>query len=190
MVGTVLSLCDFTGAWSQPYADAGYNVVRVDTQLDGSDVRLLHRVENVVGVLAAPPCTVFANSGARWPRTDDDMREGLSIVDACIRIAVTSGARWWALENPVGKLSRYLGRPAMYFQPHHYAGHADDPASEAYTKRTGLWGVFNTSLPLANVEPRLGSVMHTRYGGGSIITKNARSKTPTGFARAFFQANP
>ena len=49
----VLSLCDFTGAWSQPYADAGYLVHRVDLK-HGRDVRLLPYAGPVRGILAAP----------------------------------------------------------------------------------------------------------------------------------------
>lgn len=178
----ILSLCDYTGTWSQPYVDAGYVVERIDLARDGQDVRLLHLPERSVhGVLAAPPCTVFANSGARWPRTDDDMREGLSIVDACCRLILATQPAWWALENPVGKLRRYLGAPRLIFQPSDYG----DP----YTKRTCIWGEF-AELRKTPVEPTEGSKMWAKYGGKSERTKAARSVTPAGFARAFFEANP
>jgi hypothetical protein len=72
----ILSLCDYSGVWSQPYVDDAYDVVRVDLK-HGQDVRLLELPDRPVhGILAAPPCTVFANSGARWERTDDEMRGG------------------------------------------------------------------------------------------------------------------
>lgn len=52
----IISLCDFSGAWSQPYVDAGeYEVIRIDLQRDGRDVRLLERMDGVHGILAAPP---------------------------------------------------------------------------------------------------------------------------------------
>ena len=55
-VKKIISLCDFSGAWSQPYVDAGeYEVIRVDLQRDGRDVRLLERMDGVHGILAAPP---------------------------------------------------------------------------------------------------------------------------------------
>ena len=110
------------------------------------------------------------------------MIEGLSVVDACLRLVTVCKPKWWALENPIGKLSRYLGAPRMYFNPCDYG----DP----YTKRTALWGRFNTDLPRTPVEPTEGSKMHTRFGGKSMKTKNARSATPAGFAKAFFMANP
>jgi hypothetical protein len=84
-------------------------VLRVDLE-HGQDVRLFELPKKPVhGILAAPPCTVFANSGARWPRTDDDMREGLSVVDACLRIVVATKPLWWVLENPAGKLKPVPG---------------------------------------------------------------------------------
>lgn len=177
----ILSLCDYSGIWSRPYEETGYLVVRIDLK-NGQDVRLLEKMDaRVRGILAAPPCTVFASSGARWERTERDMIEGLSIVDACLRAVVVYQPIWWALENPVGKLSRYLGRPTLYFQPCDYG----DP----YTKKTCLWGKF-TPPSRCPAEPTEGSKMHLNYGGKSDRTKTLRSMTPEGFARAFYEANP
>ena len=177
----ILDLCGGTGSWSQPYADAGYDVRIIDPQMDGQDVRLFHKPkEQIYGVLAAPPCTVFASSGARWPRTDDDYIQGLSVIDACLRLVVTTQPVFWALENPVGKLVRWLGKPKMYFDPCDYG--------DSYTKRTCLWGEFNTP-EVHPVEPTDGSKMHLQYGGKSVRTKIMRSITPPGFAKAFFEAN-
>lgn len=106
----ILSLCDYSGEWSRPYREAGYDVIQVDIQTDGRDVRLLQRERDVHGILAAPPCTCFASSGAWVKRSDADMIDALSVVDACIRIAWSCSPVWWALENPVGKLVRYLGK--------------------------------------------------------------------------------
>ena len=177
----ILDLCGGTGSWSKPYADAGYDVRVIDPKRDGQDVRLFHKPsKHVYGILAAPPCTVFASSGARWPRTEQDYIEGLSVVDACLRLVTVCNPVFWALENPVGKLVRWLGKPQMYFQPCDYG----DP----YTKRTCLWGNFNK--PIQNpVEPEQGSKMHLQYGGKSDRTKTARSMTPPRFAVAFFNAN-
>lgn len=182
----VLSLCDYSGAWSQPYADAGYQVVRLDLK-HGQDVRLTEYQGRVRGILAAPPCTAFAGSGAQyWKAKDADGRtlEGLAIVDACLRMVAVCRPTWWALENPVGRLRRWLGPPRMAFDPCDYG----DP----YTKRTLLWGDFQEPAK-SPVEPERvcsqGSWI-MRLGGSSERTKTLRSMTPPGFARAFFQANP
>ena len=176
----ILSLCDYTGNWPRYYKEAGYDVRLVDLK-HGCDVRLMKiPVKSVYGILAAPICTVFASSGARWPRSDDDYREGLSLVDACLRLVPICRPKFWALENPVGKLVRWLGKPKTYFNPCDYG----DP----YTKKTALWGDFNIPT-LTRVEPTEGSKMHTCFGGKSERTKELRSSTPLGFAKAFYKAN-
>jgi hypothetical protein len=175
----ILSLCDYSGVWSQPYVDDGYDVLRIDLK-HGQDVRLLELPDRYVhGILAAPPCTMFANSGARWERSEGDMLDALSIVDACCRIIVATKPEWWVLENPAGKLSRYLGKPTMTFQPNEYG----DP----YTKLTCLWGSFNAPVREL-VEATEGSKMHFVPPGPK--RAEIRSQTPAGFARAFFEANP
>ncbi len=146
------------------------------------DIRKYEEIyeSKVHGILAAPPCTVFANSGARWPRSEAQMLEGISVMDACLRIIGLAKPVWWALENPIGKMKRYLGPPKMYFQPCDYG----DP----YTKKTCLWGNFNEPIKTP-VEATEGSKMHLNYGGKSAATKRARSATPAGFAQAFYESN-
>jgi hypothetical protein len=139
---TILSLCDYTGTWSQPY-QRHYDVIQVDLQ-HGHDIRLFKYLEHtqVEGIIAQPPCDHFAGSGARWwaGKGDDALIEGLSLVDACLRIIAAHNPRWWVMENPVGRLRDYIGAPKMYYHPYQYAKWADDPYSEAYTKKTCLWG--------------------------------------------------
>jgi hypothetical protein len=182
---TILSLCDYTGNWAKPYADAGYKTILVDLKY-GQDVRLLEKPqEEIYGILAAPPCTVFSAAGARWKRTNEEMIEGLSIVDACLRIILACKPKFWALENPVGKLVRYLGKPTMYFQPYDYG--------DAYPKKTCLWGEFKIPVktPVKPKGVRAGqpSEWYSKVGGKSEKTKAYRSMTPMGFANAFYKAN-
>jgi hypothetical protein len=143
VVLTVLSLCDRTGIWSEPYARAGCRVIRVDL-IDGLDVRLMDYPGRVWGIIAQPPCTHLAGSGARWwaAKGQPALLEALSVADACLRFVAVCRPVWWVLENPVGRLAKKIGPPAMTFNPCEYAGWADDPAAEAYTKRTCLWGQF------------------------------------------------
>jgi hypothetical protein len=180
-VKTILSLYDYTGNWSLPYREAGYTVIQVDLQ-HGKDARLVeYHGEKVHGILAAPPCTVFASSGARWPRTDQDYAEALALVDCVMRYVYLYKPKFWVMENPVGKLVRWIGEPRLRFDPCEFG--------DNYTKKTCLWGEFN--IPERTPVPATeGSKMNTQYGGKSQRTKNARSATPMGFAQAFFRANP
>jgi len=89
----------------------------------------------------------------------------------------------------VGRINTLIPRMKnfgpWYFQPCDFG----DP----YTKKTGLWGQFNNGLARNPVEPikecAQGSWVQ-KLGGNSDKTKNLRSETPEGFARAFFNANP
>lgn len=181
----ILSLCDFSGAWCQPYRDAGYQVVQVDIKR-GDDVRLFQYPGPVRGIIAAPPCTAFAGSGAQyWPAKDasGETLEGIALVDACLRLVAVCRPAWWALENPVGRLRRWLGPPTLSFNPCDYG----DP----YTKRTLLWGNFTPPAlnPVYPVRVSSQGSWVQKLGGKSERTKTLRSVTPPGFARAFFEAN-
>jgi hypothetical protein len=209
----ILSLCDYTGNWPSHYKEAGYEVIQVDLKL-GHDARLwpsnpseaprlssqfadVLDLPPIHGIMAAPVCTCFAGSGARHPRSDDDIREALALVDACIRIAWVLKPQWWVMENPVGKLRKWIGPPRYGFNPYEFGGyleagvrsHPAFPAQDAYSKKTLLWGNFNIPEPRP-VAPVGGSFIHAAFGGKSDKTKECRSATPLGFAKAFFLANP
>ena len=179
----ILDLCGGTGAWSKPYQDNGYDV-RVVT-LPG-DVRLFKWLEGpIYGVLAAPPCTHLAGSGARWwaEKGEGKLLEALSVVDACLRIILIANPVFWALENPIGRLTNYLGKPQMYFNPADY--------SDGYTKRTALWGRFN--IPKPTYKPEFGDLSWKKSSMHLIPPSEDRAKlrsiTPAGFAQAFYEAN-
>lgn len=191
---TILSLCDFTGEWSRPYREAGYNVIQVDLK-HGQDVRLLKYPGRIHGALIAAPCTHMAVSGARWweAKGEAAILESLAISDACLRFALLCKPTWWVLENPVGRLPDYYGPATFTFNPCDYALLADNPGEEAYTKKTCLWGEFTAPTPLIlgqdySVKPVLGSKMHLIPPGPE--RQALRSVTPSGFAKAFWRANP
>ena len=106
----ILDLCGGTGAWSKPYKEAGYDV-RLIT-LPENDVRTYTPPENVYGIFAAPPCTMFslARTRAKTPR---DLKQGMEIVIACLNIIwecrYKNKLAFWTLENPMGYLRQFLG---------------------------------------------------------------------------------
>ena len=210
----VVSLCDYSGNWPRPYVEAGYTVLQFDLK-HGDDVTLFGQTlggilsalsehagstapARVVGVLAAPPCTDFSVSGAQyWKAKDADGRtaKSLAVVQGCLDIIKVCGPDWWALENPVGRLPQLLpsiGRP-WYFHPADYAGWlvGADADRDRYTKRTGIWGtaVKPPVRPLEAVRVCAQGSWVQRLGGKSERTKELRSMTPMGFARAFATVN-
>jgi hypothetical protein len=176
----ILDLCGGSGSWSKPYAEAGYEVRLFDLP---NDVRLLkyHGLVtshgHVTGILAAPPCTCFSYARNRYEPTDEELKAALSVVDACLRIITICKPKWWALENPVNKLRRYLGPPAWVFRHWEYG----DPAE----KPTGLWGNFTPPMPRPGQRTKP-STFRTSTPNASPVD----AITPANFARAFFEANP
>ena len=199
---TILDLCGGTGGWSKPYKDAGYTTMIVDPSAEDDSINYIGTVAEFLveimslpaplrfqGILMAPPCTQFSGSGARhWIKKDlaGDTVGAVDTVHNCLTIKDHVDPIWWALENPVGRLSRLvpeIGPVRLQFDPHDYGDY--------YSKRTQLFGEFNANLKKTPV-----SITHER--GSSPIHRAAPSKdrskirsiTPTGFAKAFFEANP
>lgn len=193
---TILSLCSGTGAWEKPYVDADYNVIPVT--LPGHDVRTYQPPDDVYGIFAAPPCTMFslARTVAKTPR---DFEQGMETVVACLNIIwmcryvpkyrKDGALKFWALENPMGFLRQFLGMPYLTFNPCDYG----DP----YTKKTDVWGYFNKpkqSPYQMTKQEKDACVINNRKlpsigdftGSGQAVK---RAITPPGFARAFFEAN-
>ena len=217
----ILDLCGGTGAWSLPYRKAGYDV-RVITLPDYDVIQWEHyylitepiKRQNVYGILAAPPCTMFsfARTNAKKPR---DLIGAMEIVRACMTIihlsqmklvsntAKYTNLKFWALENPYfGLLKNFIGKPAFIFDPWEFG--------DGYQKRTALWGNFNEPIknpvPMsakAKAKAKTNSYLHTRgtkfdmlknkdihsEAFGVFDSQARRSITPAGFARAFFEAN-
>ena len=207
----ILDLCGGTGSWSKPYADAGYDVINVtlpvynvkmvkfishELILESYDWGMSRSVpiENVYGVLAAPPCTMFsiARTTAKEPR---DLKKGMEIVRACMDIIWTVHPHFWAMENPVGILRQFIGKPTMTFQPYMFG--------DRYMKRTDLWGYFNEPKKcIASLSdeqlllmkdnnremPQLPEDYILPEGENKYAAR--RAMTPQGFAQAFFKANP
>jgi len=183
----ILDLCGGTGAWSAPWKEAGYDV-RLIT-LPENDVRTFIPPQNVYGILAAPPCTMFslARTTAKKPR---DLSEGMEIVKACMNIIwkcrEEGNLKFWALENPKGLLRQFLGKPAFTFNPYDFG----DP----YPKSTDLWGYFNEPK---KTPIKLESSMLEKFKINNrplpkikgLTQSDKRAITPNGFAVAFYKAN-
>lgn len=200
----VLSLCDYTGTFARPWADAGHTVYCVDWQhpvgeeRDGNIVRVgadLNRWQPPLGepvafVAAFPPCTDLAVSGARWFKDKglQALVDALQLVERCRAIAEASGAPWF-LENPVSTISSYWRKPDHIFDPYEYGGYRGGQ-DDGYTKRTCLWSGGGFVMPAPrpiDLDPESHDRIHKAAPGPE--RANFRSATPAGFARAVFEAN-
>ncbi len=161
----------------------------------------------VVFGMAFPVCTDLAVSGAAWFKKKAE-------ADPFFQEAAVSHAIWcdrlfnslhvpYFIENPVSVLSTLWRKPDYNFHPYEYGGyiplwrrqHPKWPEyiapQDAYPKKTCLWTGNGFKMPVKrSVEPQRGySTQHLKLGGKSMKTKNIRSATPRGFARAVVEAN-
>ena len=197
----ILSLFDFTGNWSKPYRENGYEVIQIDIQL-GQDILTWDYTkipkDQVCGILAACPCTDFALSGARhFARKDLDgsTEESKKLVYKTLEIIDYFKPKFWVIENPMSRIHKCcpeLGQIKFKFNPCDFAGYCKDKIEQQenrYNKATWLWGKFNNPIP-KRLEPLQKDFPGWRKcGGKSLKTKNERSATPMGFAKAFYEVN-
>ena len=215
----IIDLCGGSGAWSKPYANAGYTVhnitlpdYSVDKLATGCDgILFLSQsdkpniqiwIEHIYGILAAPPCTEFSLAKTTAPR---DFEEGMKTIRACLDIiwhCQTRGRlKFWALENPRGLLKRFLGKAPYQFEQWQFGGIVEKP--------TCIWGDFNPAKPTVTIKPKKDGrkINNTKHHANpkcpeeyrdyiehqlpSNTNKVAaiRAITPKGFAEAFYKAN-
>ena len=186
----ILSLFDYSGNWSKPYRDSGYEVHQFDIKL-GSDIFDFDfdKFPEVYGILAAPPCTHFSLSGSRFfKQKDADGRtaESVLLVKQMLKIIdfyqSTGKLKFWVVENPMSRIHKLvpeLGPVKYRFHPYHHG----DPSQ----KMTWLWGNFN--IPERHEVENTEGLVIWKVGKDTEKTKEFRSMTPSGFARDFFEAN-
>lgn len=162
--------------------------------------------DRIAFVAAFPVCTEFAVSGAaHWERKYQADRyfqaKATRLPEQCKTIAEMIGAPYF-LENPVSAMSSIFGRPDHMFHPYEYGGYLPEDDQhpqwpehikprDAYPKKTCLWVGGGFLMPERRpVDVDAGfSDQYKKLGGKSEKTKNIRSATPRGFARAVFEAN-
>jgi hypothetical protein len=164
-----------------------------------------------------PVCTDLSGAGARhWAKKAEAnpsfQIEAAEHAKACARFFNKIGCPF-LIENPKGALTRLWRKPDHSFNPSDFGGYLpeDDthprwpeyiPPRDAYTKHTCLWTGGGFEMPArAPVEPMKvtytrkngetvsGSPQWGKLGGNTAKTKDIRSATPRGFARAVFLAN-
>jgi len=162
--------------------------------------------ENVSFVFGFPECTDLAVSGAAHfaKKRKGNARfqeEAMQMVYMVSDLAKMIGCPW-ALENPISVISTKWRKPCYKFHPYEYGGYLPEDdvhpiypgyikSRDAYPKKTCIWSGNGFVMPEKNpVEVLPGySDQHKKLGGKSLKTKNIRSATPRGFAKAVFEYN-
>ena len=132
----VLVACEFSGIVRDAFIARGHDAMSCDLlpterpgpHYQGDVIDLLHYDQSFDLMIAHPPCTHLAVSGARWfteKRAEQD--EALSFV----RFLLAAPIPRIALENPVSIISSRIRKPDQIIQPWQF-GHGE-------TKATCLW---------------------------------------------------
>lgn len=161
--------------------------------------------------MAFPVCTDLAVSGAAWfakkAEADPDFQtKAVSYAIACAEFFDILGVPHF-VENPVSVLATKWRKPDHSFHPFEYGGYISDAEAEhprwpeyiaphdAYKKKTCLWTGGGFKMPdTIPVQPEHYhgngySTAMMKLGGKSQRTKDIRSATPRGFAKAVYIQN-
>jgi site-specific DNA-cytosine methylase len=131
---SVLVACEYSGRVRDAFATRGWDAWSCD--LLPSETPGNHHLGPVEPLLdrpwdlliAHPPCTHLAVSGARWFKDkQQEQREALAFV----RLLLDAPIPYIALENPVSIISSRIRKPTQIIQPWQF-GHGE-------TKATCLW---------------------------------------------------
>lgn len=187
----VLIACEYSGVVRQAFRSRGHDAWSCDL-IPAEDGSLYHIHDDIRErfvwkdwdlMIAHPPCTHLAVSGARWWKDkEEEQAQALTFVQTLMDAPIPR----IAIENPVGLISTTIRRPDQIIHPYHF-GH---PVS----KQTCLWLKGLPPLqPTKIVEPEWvefsnGKRQSKWYYETSLLPHSerghVRSKTFTGIGEA------
>ena len=176
----ILIACEFSGIVREAFVGSGHDVWSCDlipTEIAGQHIRgdVMNYLDKGWDMMIAhPPCTYLASSGARWWK--DRLSEQRKAIEF-VRRLMDAPIEKIAIENPIGKLSTAIRKPDQIIQPWQF-GHGE-------TKATCLW-LKNLPLlrPTFIVDGRLPKV---HWASGWMLAEERRkfrSRTYPGIAEA------
>ena len=130
----VLIACEFSGIVREAFRRRGHDAVSCDllpSELEGphiqGDVKALLKKKWDL-MIAHPPCTFLACSGARWFKDRQvEQKDALRFV----QMLMAANIKRIAIENPISVISSKIRKPDQIIQPWMF-GHGE-------TKKTCLW---------------------------------------------------
>lgn len=129
----VLIACEFSGVVRDAFLKKGHDVYSCDLLPSDSTRHIVGDVLNELDkgwdlMIAHPPCTHLAVSGAAWFKNKvSEQKEALEFVRKLLNAPIEK----IALENPVGVISTKIRKPDQIIQPYQF-GHMEQ-------KKTCLW---------------------------------------------------
>ena len=179
LVGRVLIACEFSGIVRDAFIRHGINAIscdllpseRLGPHIQGDVIQTAFLGGPWDAILAFPPCTHLAVSGARWfAEKRAEQEEALEFVQRLLDAPIPL----IALENPIGVISTRIRKPDQIIQPWMF-GHGE-------TKATCLW---LKGLPkLRATDTVTGRVPRVHHASPGPDRWKERSRTLPGIANA------
>jgi hypothetical protein len=187
----VLIACEFSGIVRQEFGLRGHDAMScdlLDTELEGGmisphfmgDIFFCLEMEGPFDLMIAfPPCTHLASSGARWFK--DKRKEQEAAIEFVKRLAAAPVPHI-AIENPIGVLSTRWRKPDQIIQPWMF-GHPESKATCLWLKGLPLL------KPTKNVKAKMESLplserTRVHYASPGPDRWKERSRTLIGIAKA------
>jgi hypothetical protein len=173
----VLVACEYSGTVRDAFLRAGHDAMSCDIlPTDSNGPHYQGDVRDILGdgwdlMIAHPPCTHLAVSGARWFK--DKVTEQAEALDF-VRMLMAAPIERIAIENPVSIISSKIRKPDQIIQPWQF-GHGE-------TKATCLWLKNLPKLTPTNVVEGRDNRIHRMPP--SPDRWKLRSKTYAGIAQA------
>lgn len=172
----VLAACEFSGIVRDAFRSLGYDAISCDIQPSekpGPHIQADIRTIDLSGyslMIACPPCTYLAVSGARWMvQREEEIEDALTFVRWLMDVPIPH----IAIENPVSLIGTRIRPHDQMIHPWQY-GHGE-------CKRTCLW---LKNLPLLRPTNIVHEREHRILSMSSRNRQKERSRTYTGIARA------
>jgi len=144
----VLIACEYSGTVRDAFIAQGHDAISCDLlPTDAPGPHYQGDVRDILGdgfdlMVAHPPCTHLAVSGARWFK--DKQEEQAEALDF-VRLLLDAPIEKIALENPISIISSRIRKPNQIIQPWQF-GHPE-------SKSTCLWLKNLPTLVLTNILP-------------------------------------
>lgn len=173
----VLVSCEYSGTVRDAFIRAGHDAMSCDIlPTDSNGPHYQGDVRDILGdgwdlMIAHPPCTHLAVSGARWFK--DKVTEQAEALDF-VRLLMAAPIERIAIENPISIISSKIRKPDQIIQPWQY-GHGE-------TKATCLWLKNLPKLTPTNIVDGRDNRIHRMPP--SPDRWKLRSTTYTGIAQA------
>lgn len=173
----ILVACEFSGVVRDAFAARGHDAWSCDllpSEANGKHIQddvLKHLRDGWDLMVAHPPCTHLAVSGARWFK--DKQAEQLEALEF-VRELLNAPIERIALENPISIISSKIRKPDQIIQPWQF-GHGE-------TKATCLW--LKNLPPLKPTKIVDGRQPRVHFASPSPDRWKERSRTLPGIAAA------